>query len=91
MRNLTTPTLSFTDANGRTFAINDFQPYPKYSTWFQYPVQTGDDLDEIASKSNVYGSGSEANYYQIVEHNIALLFDVKFDLNKIETLNIPLP
>lgn len=90
LRDVDIPNVVFVNSDGKSFTIKDMKEYTPFDTWFQYPIKEGDELYEIASRQDVYGEDSEAEYYRIAEHNIAALFNVQFDLSKLTTLNIPL-
>lgn len=81
----------FTDMAGNSYTIKSMREYTPQTTWFTLNLQQGDEIDEIASRKEVYGNGGEAQYYKIVNHNIAALFDVGFDLSQLKTLDVPLP
>lgn len=85
------PDIVFTDINGVSRTVKDVREYVPRVLWFAYNVQSGDEIDEIASRPDVYGEDGEINYYKIIEMNKESFFDVMFDLSKLKTLNIPVP
>jgi hypothetical protein len=81
----------FVDQTGNSKTVKAMREYPSLTTWFTYNMNQGDEIDEIASRKDVYGDGGEGQYYRIAWHNIAELFDVQFDVSQLRTLNIPMP
>ena len=79
----------FTAYDGKTYTIKDMREYPPYQLWFQMNVDGGVELDEIASRNEIYGEGGESEYYKIAEFNKEALFDSKFDLRNMKTIDIP--
>ena len=89
MRYESVDTLSFTDHNGRTVSIKDKREYPSYQKLVSIPVNGEDQIDEIASRIEVYGAEGESQSYKIVDNNITKLFERDFDLSKIPFLEVP--
>ena len=89
MRYMTIPTISFTDSYGRTHAIKDMREYPTYTTMMMLDTKATDQIDEIATRQDVYGDGAEGDTYKIHEANIEKLFEEKWDMSKIKQLRIP--
>ena len=81
----------FTDVNGNSYTIKEMREYTPRVKWFSVNIDSSDDLDEIASRSDVYGSGSESEYYKIFEMNKEAISDVNFDISKLKSLVIPVP
>ena len=89
MRYFTEPTISFTDAQGRTVAIKDMREPPDYTAGFTYKKQDGELLDSVASRQDVFGEGREGDSYKIFEANLVALVDAKFILDNVRNLVIP--
>jgi len=89
MRDLSVETISFLDANKKTYAIKDMTEYVDYALSFILPIQNKDRIDEIATRKDVYGEDSEEDIYKIIEMNIVELFESKFNLSKLKELKIP--
>jgi hypothetical protein len=83
-------TVSFNDKNGRVVPVKDIRPIPEQAENFEIKIKSGDLLDEIASRTNIYGEGSEDQAYKIFDANIIEIFESGFDLSKIRRLRIPL-
>lgn len=66
-----------------------FREIPSYETAFVLDVDASSMLDEIASRSDVYGAGNEDLAYKLFEANIVSFVDNRFDISKIRKLNIP--
>lgn len=93
MRDFTLSDIVFTSFEGKSYTIKEMRDYTlnSYQTWFIHELKTGEDLDEIASRRSVYGESSESEYYRIAENNMVDLFNNKFKLSRMKTLNIPMP
>lgn len=48
-----------------------------------------DELDEIATRTDIYGEGYEAKSYDIFAENIEELVQNDFDMNRLKRLRIP--
>jgi hypothetical protein len=85
--------VSFTDYNGNSYSVKDIRylDASDYETWFSVELKSGDDLDEIASRKNVYRDGGEPEVYRIIEHNIIALMDCMFDTSMMKSIKIPIP
>ncbi len=82
-------TISFTDIDGNRYPIKDMREFPTYVDAFTFQLIGNEELDEIASRRDVYGDDGENLSYKIVEHNKALMVDYKFNLTKMKELKIP--
>lgn len=89
MRYFDIETISFNDKNGRVVPVKDIRPITKDQVNFEIKSKDLDSLDEIASRSDIYGEGSEDQSYKIFDANIIKLFESGFDLTKIRRLKIP--
>ena len=83
-------TLSFTDHNGKTVSIKARREYPEYQKLDHIVTDKETMIDEVASRTNVYGDGGEDQSYKIVDYNILELFEKEFNMSKIKRLDIPL-
>ena len=90
MRYETIENITFTDITGKSIEIKDIRPYPKYQLMTSLLIKEEDQLDEIASRTGIYGEGSEDQYFKIMDFNIVKLFENNFDLSKLDRINIPL-
>lgn len=91
LRDRTLDDIVFTAISGESFTIKTMREYPSYQMFTQYNMKDNEQLDEIASRTEIYGDEGEMLYYKIVEFNKEILFDAKFDLSRIKTINIPVP
>lgn len=89
MRYFDIDTISFETDIGGKFAIKDMREYPSYTTAQIINIKNFDRPDEIATRQEHFGDDAEADTYKIIDHNIAELFDAKFDLSKLKKLRIP--
>ena len=90
LRDLNIKNIVFTDKYGTSYTIKSMREYPVYQHWQQVNITSKDDMDEIASRKEIYGEEAENLYYMIAEFNMPILFDSRFDTTNIRTLNIPL-
>lgn len=82
--------ITFKNALGRSVKIKDLLPVPKHSDNSVTIALTEDDeLDEIATRTDIYGEGHEAKAYDIFAENIEELTQNDFDMNKLKRLRIP--
>ena len=90
MRYLTSPQHSFTDANGNTVSVYEKLPTPDKAALFLVVECDGQSsLDEIASRDDMYGAGTESYAYKIFGENVRELVECGFDLSKLRTLRVP--
>ena len=89
MRNLTVSTITFTDKNGVQYPVKDMREYAEQETGTIINLRDGDYIDEIASRRDVYRTGSEDLSYQIIEANRIKIVDSDWDLSRLKQLIIP--
>ena len=87
---LSTADVSFTTLIGETVKIKDMKTIDTYPQTISIKIQGNTDLDEVASRSEIYGEGTEDQSYKIFEANITELTDADFDISKLKTLRIPI-
>lgn len=90
MRYASVRNISFTTKENNVFELKDMREYPGYSLWFSLKLSSGDFVDEIASREEVYGDEGEMNSFKIVDFNIVNLFEKDFDLDKLKKIDVPL-
>ena len=81
---------TFTDKDGREYPIKEIPEIKVYQTaqvLKNLPAVV--ELDEIASRPEIWGEGAEYLAYAIFEHNIEKIMEAKFDLSKLKELKIP--
>jgi hypothetical protein len=61
-----------------------------YPQTMKINLKQGDILDEISSRTDVYGDNAENQSYLIFEANVIAIVDSKFDLSKIKSLKVPI-
>ena len=92
MRYLNLPNVVFVNAAGYSITVKDFYGIPTdYIKAMTVKLKEGDLIDEIANRKDVYGSGSENSIYKILEFNKTAIMESNFDLNKLKSLDIPIP
>lgn len=90
MRYYDVPDITFTNASGRTVVIKDLLPIKKRSqNAINMRITKGDSLDEIASRSNVYGDDHEAYAYDIFAENVEEITFANFNTDRTKKLRIP--
>ena len=89
MRDMYIPNIVFKAANGISYTIKDLREYPEYIFWKTINFNAQDELDEIASRTNIYGQDGEFLFYKIFEFNRVALFDLQFDTTLLRTIDIP--
>jgi hypothetical protein len=81
--------ISFNDQQGNNFSVRDRKDIEKFETIQTIETAEGMDLDEVISRIENFGDGSEDLSAQVVDHNIVKLAESNFDLAKIKKLNLP--
>jgi hypothetical protein len=89
LRYLQVPTYSFTDTYGRVLSVKEMREIPEYSVAFTMNKAADEDLDEIASRPYVYGSGGERDTYKLYEVSLAKLLDARFDMSRLSKVAVP--
>ena len=79
----------FVDINGNNRTIKDMREYEDQNMVASVNILGSAFIDEIATRQEFYGDGSEFEIYKVVDFNIIKLFDAGFDLSKIKKLEIP--
>lgn len=82
--------VSFTNEQGNVYTVKTVRPLQDLTTAFIIDIQEQDQLDEIASRPEIFGENNEDLSYIISDHNIEKLVENNFDLSTIKTLNIPI-
>ena len=84
-----TENITFTGLDGYTYNIKDMKEYPSYDEFVSISLKQNDRLDEIASRTEVFGEDSEALSYLLFEANVEKIVENDFDLNKIHEIRVP--
>lgn len=79
----------FTWLDGHTYNIKDIKLIPEYEQAVMITLNEEDQLDEIASRPEIFGEGSESLTYLLFEANVVKLTEAKFNMNKLHELRIP--
>jgi len=85
MRYIQINNISFTDVNGKRYAIKDIRPIPEYVKLKTIDITEKDAIDEIAEREY----GSEDQGYKIYDMNIVKLLEVDFDLIRMKRIEVP--
>lgn len=88
MRYLEVSTVNFTDAGGRSVAVHEMREIPSYTVRMTLKLH-GEDFDEVASRSDIYGEGSEGDAYKLHEANMASIMDAFLDYSRLASIGIP--
>jgi len=89
MRYMNLENVSFLNADGKSYSVKDFREIPDYNTKTTYYPISEDEVDEIASRKEFFGSGGEWQYYKIIEHNKVKFIENGFSISKLRPLLIP--
>lgn len=90
MRYFNIEEITFENALGRSVKIKDLLPVPAHSdNSVIITLAKDDELDEIATRTDIYGEGYEAKAYDIFAENIEELVQNDFDMNRLKRLRIP--
>lgn len=82
--------ITFKNALGRSVKIKDLLPVPAHSdSSVIIAIAKDDELDEIATRTDMYGEGYESKAYDIFAENIEELTQNDFDMNRLKRLRIP--
>lgn len=89
MRFSSIDTVSFTNRNGDTVPIKYIRDLYDGTISKEIKIKSSDELDEIASREDIYGDDTEGESYKIFDVNAVRLVESKFDLSNIKKLGIP--
>lgn len=90
MRYFNIEEITFKNALGRSVKIKDLLPVPiRSDNSVIIAIAKGDELDEIATRTDIYGEGYESNAYNIFAENIEELVQNDFDMDRLKKLRIP--
>ena len=90
MRYFNIEEITFENALCRSVKIKDLLPVPAHSdNSVIITLAKDDELDEIATRTDIYGEGYEAKAYDIFAENIEELVQNDFDMNRLKRLRIP--
>ena len=79
----------FTDKNGNSFPVKDIRPIPSNPIALSVVITNETDIDEVASRSDIYGDLAEDQTSRIFDANIIKLTENNFDVSKLSELKIP--
>ena len=82
--------ISFNDENGVTYPIRDKKDIDTWATGVIIDVHQGNDLDEIATRPEYFGEGSEDMSYAIVEANAVAMAEQEFNIGSMKKMIIPI-
>ena len=80
----------FRNTQGKSITIRSMREYPEYTDSMNIKVRSDDEIDEIASRQEIYGDEGEMESYKIFDANIINIFDAGFDISKLNKVRIPL-
>ena len=90
MRYFDVEEITFKNVLGRSVKIKALLPVPAHSNnSIIITLAKDDELDEIATRTDIYGEGYEAKAYNIFAENIEELVQNDFDMNRLKRLRIP--
>ena len=80
----------WTDGNGISRTLKYFRVIPDYNLDKTLKLSSFDQLDEIASRQDIFGDGGESNTYKLAEFNRTKLLEADFVVANVKEINIPL-
>ena len=83
------PTVSFLWLDGYTYSVKDVKTLPVYDKFVKISLKKDDCLDEIASRTEVFGQDEESSAYLIFEANVEKIVENDFNLNAFHEIKIP--
>ena len=86
---MTVAEYQFTDTTGKTVMVKEMREIPAYQVGFTMNKAADDDLDELASRTYIYGTGGERDSYKLHEANIVAILEARFDLTRLKTVVVP--
>lgn len=90
MRYFDVEEITFKNTLGRSVKIKDLLSIPARSNnSVTIALAKDDELDEIATRTDIYGEGYEAKAYDIFAENVEELVQNDFDMNRLKRLRIP--
>lgn len=82
--------VTFKNSLGRAVKIKALLPIPARSNnSVIIALAKNDELDEIATRTDIYGEGYETKTYDIFIENVEELTQNDFDMNRLKRLRIP--
>ena len=82
-------TITFTDQDGNQFPVKDIRPLQELDTATSIKVEKGMKFDDVASRREIYGEGTEALSYVLLDHNAEKMVENDFDVSTLKELKIP--
>jgi hypothetical protein len=89
MRYQLADTITFTNAQGKSVQLKDTLPEYKAGLLATIDLLSGESLDAIASRPDVYGRDTEDQTYKIFSFNALNILDENFDFTRIKRIRIP--
>ena len=89
-RYINVDTYTFVDQSGNSYTLKERREIPDQTIAYTINIHEGDQIDEIATRRDVYGVGSEGDSHKIFDANLVDIVESKFDLSKLRTLKIPI-
>jgi|WetSurMetagenome_2_1015567.scaffolds.fasta_scaffold10807_3 hypothetical protein len=90
MRYLDSPTIIYTDINGKTYPVKDTLPIRTFQTGTVIKKEKDLMLDELISRKELYGEETEDLTWAVVDHNIEAIVEADFDIGKLASIKIPI-
>ena len=82
-------TISFTNKDGNSFPVKDIRPIPSESIELSVPVAGDIFIDEVVSRSDIYGDLAEDQTYRVFDANIVKLVESDFNISALVELKVP--
>jgi hypothetical protein len=84
-----TPRIPFLWIDGYTYSIKDMKVIPVYDKFIKMPIDQDSKLDEIASRTEIFGEGQETSSFLLFEANVEKIVENDFNLKKLRELRVP--
>lgn len=85
----TTDNISFTWLDGHVYNLKDMRVIPAYDKFVKLKLKQGDQLDEIASRTEIFGTNAETYAYLLFEANVEKIVENNYSLDNIKEIKIP--
>lgn len=90
MRYFSVENVIFTNRFNKTVTIKNVLPItPKADKSVNLRIQDGDNMDEIASRNNIYGENHEMDAFKIFMENVEEIAFANYDMSRLRSLRIP--
>ncbi len=90
MRYARVETVSFEAIDGNVYPVKELREIPTYAIGTIVERAARDDVDDTASRDEVFGGGGEGESYRLWEANAVEIADSGYDLTRVKSFKVPL-